>query len=76
MSLSSIKNINIGGERRVKELLENKHRKQLGKPLLEQEEENQGAEQRSFSNFFFRPCVLGKDLLSIEKFGLVQYVSH
>lgn len=44
--------------------------------MLEETDENRGEEQRSYINFFFRPCVLGKDLLSIEKFGLVQYVSH
>lgn len=64
----------LGGERRVIELLENKLRKQLDKPLLEETDENRGEEQRSYINFFFRPCVLGKDLLSIEKFGLVQYM--
>lgn len=30
---------------------------------------------RRFRNFILRPCLIGKDLLSIEKFGLVQYVS-
>ena len=63
----------VGGERRVIELLENKSRKQLGEPLLEGADVVQ---QRSFCNFFFRPFTLGKDLLAIEKFGLVQYVSH
>ena len=66
----------VGGESRVVELLENKSRKQLGEPLLEEEDENRILQERSFSNFFFRPCTLGKDLLAIEKFGLVQYVSH
>lgn len=66
----------VGGESRVVELLENKSRKQLGEPLLEGEDENRTVQERSFSNFFFRPCTLGKDLLAIEKFGLVQYVSH
>ncbi|GLT70584.1 hypothetical protein SLA2020_426550 [Shorea laevis] len=64
----------LGGERRVIELLENKSRKQLGKPFLEGADENRSLEQRSFRNFFFRPCTLGKDLLVIEKFGLVQYM--
>ncbi|XP_059433239.1 protein LAZ1 homolog 2 isoform X1 [Corylus avellana] len=64
----------LGGERRVIELLENKSRKQLGKPLLEGADENHSVEQRSFRNFFFRPCTLGKELLVIEKFGLVQYM--
>jgi hypothetical protein len=65
----------VGGERRVIELLENKSREQLGKPLLEGADENRSVDQRSFRNFFFRPCTLGKDLLVIGKFGLVQYVS-
>uniref|UniRef100_A0A2N9I6A4 Protein LAZ1 homolog 2 n=1 Tax=Fagus sylvatica TaxID=28930 RepID=A0A2N9I6A4_FAGSY len=64
----------VGGERRVIELLENKSRKQLGEPLLEGADENQTVQQRSFCNFFFRPFTLGKDLLAIEKFGLVQYM--
>lgn len=66
----------VGGESRVIELLENKSRKQLGEPLLEGEDENCTVQDRSFSNFFFQPRTLGKDLLAIEKFGLVQYVSH
>jgi hypothetical protein len=65
----------VGGERRVIELLENKSRKQLGKSLLEGADENRPVEQRSVRNFLFRPCTLGRDLLVIEKFGLVQYVS-
>ncbi|KAK9989866.1 hypothetical protein SO802_030105, partial [Lithocarpus litseifolius] len=64
----------LGGESRVIELLENKSQKQLGEPLLEGEDENHTVQERSFSNFFFRPCTLGKDLLAIEKFGLVQYM--
>ncbi|KAK1550941.1 hypothetical protein Q3G72_027329 [Acer saccharum] len=65
----------LGGERRVKEILENKSRNQLGEPLLEgADQENQREQARPFSKFFFQPRVLGKDLLSIEKFGLVQYM--
>ncbi|GAV64774.1 Solute_trans_a domain-containing protein, partial [Cephalotus follicularis] len=64
----------LGGERRVAELLESESRKRLGKPLLEDAEKNQGEQRRSLSNFFFRPCVLGRNLLSIERFGLVQYM--
>ncbi|XVF48865.1 hypothetical protein PTKIN_Ptkin03bG0222800 [Pterospermum kingtungense] len=68
----------LGGERRVVELLENESQKRLGKPLLEREEEEEEEEelvhQRSFSNFFCRPFLIGKDLLTIEKFGLVQYM--
>ena len=66
----------LGGERRVVELLENESRKQLTKPLLEGRSESHGVERRSFVHFFFRPYLLGRDLFTIEKFGLVQYVSH
>ncbi|XVE97878.1 hypothetical protein REPUB_Repub03eG0056700 [Reevesia pubescens] len=64
----------LGGERRVVELLENESRKRLGKPLLERAEEDQQVHHKSFSNFFFRPCLIGRDVLTIEKFGLVQYM--
>ncbi|XP_065617540.1 protein LAZ1 homolog 2 [Quercus suber] len=64
----------LGGESRVIELLENKSRKQLGEPLLEGEDENRTVQERSFNNFFFQPRTLGKDLLAIEKFALVQYM--
>ncbi|XP_031274044.1 protein LAZ1 homolog 2-like [Pistacia vera] len=62
----------LGGERRTIEFLESKSRKQLSKPLLA--EENQVSQKGWFSNFFFRPCDLGKDLFSIQKLGLVQYM--
>lgn len=65
----------VGGEVRVIELLENKARKQLGKPLLEEAAENHSGQQRPLRDFFFQPCILGKDLLVIIKFGIVQYVS-
>lgn len=64
-----------GGETNVIELLENESRKQLGKPLLETVDENQSERRWSLRNFFFQPYTLGKELLVIEKFGLVQYVS-
>lgn len=66
-----------GGERYVLELLEDESRKMLNKPLLEEGEgEKQSVEEHwTLRNFFLRPCILGKDLLIIEKFGLVQYVS-
>ncbi|KAE8735295.1 Protein LAZ1-like protein 2 [Hibiscus syriacus] len=64
----------IGGERRVIQLLENESIKQLVKPLLEREEQQEEIHQKSFSNFFFRPSLIGKDLLTIENFGLVQYM--
>ncbi|KAK6236583.1 hypothetical protein SCA6_011920 [Theobroma cacao] len=66
----------LGGERRVVELLENESRNQLAKPFLDGAEEDQQVHQKSFSNFFFRPRVIGKDLLTIEKFGLVQYLTQ
>ncbi|KAH7572033.1 hypothetical protein JRO89_XS04G0190300 [Xanthoceras sorbifolium] len=53
-------------KRRVKEILEKKSRKQLGEPLLEGADRNQEEQARPFSKFFFQPCDLGKDLLSIE----------
>jgi len=64
----------LGGERKVVELLEDESEEHLEKPLLHDSDENNGTEERSFCNFFWHPCKLGKDLLVIEKFGLVQYV--
>ncbi|XP_057967866.1 protein LAZ1 homolog 2 isoform X2 [Malania oleifera] len=64
----------LGGERRVIELLEDESKKLLSQPLLEGEEKKQGSQQKSRCNFFTQPCLLGKDLLDIEKFGLVQYM--
>ncbi|XP_017627584.1 protein LAZ1 homolog 2 isoform X2 [Gossypium arboreum] len=73
----------IGGETRVIQLLENESRKRLGKLLLErgegggeegEEEKEEEIHQKSFCNFFFRPYLLGEDLLTVEKFGLVQYM--
>ncbi|KAK8509134.1 hypothetical protein V6N13_062188 [Hibiscus sabdariffa] len=64
----------IGGERSVIRLLENESIKRLGKPLLEREEQEEEIHHKSFSNFFCRPWLIGKDLLTIEKFGLVQYM--
>ena len=66
-----------GGESSVIELLENQSKKQpISKPLLDEAGENRIEQHKSLRNFFFRPSVIGKDLLAIEKFGLVQYVSH
>lgn len=68
-----------GGEQCVIELLEDESRKMLNKPLLEEGEgkkKHSEEEHGTLWNFFFRPCILGKDLLTIEKFGLVQYVSY
>ncbi|KAG5549198.1 hypothetical protein RHGRI_014535 [Rhododendron griersonianum] len=64
----------LGGERRVIELLEDESEKLLSKSLLEGAEDKPKSEHRTLRNFFLQPCVLGKDLLSIEKFGLVQYM--
>lgn len=63
-----------GGEHKVIELLEDES-KQVKKPLLEGEE-NPELKRKTIRDFIFRPSVLGKDLLTIEKFGLVQYVSQ
>ncbi|KAK6944722.1 Organic solute transporter subunit alpha/Transmembrane protein 184 [Dillenia turbinata] len=64
----------LGGERRVIELLEHESKKKIREPLLEREDEKPDSRQRSFGNFFTQPYVLGKDLFSIIKFGLVQYM--
>ncbi|TKY72885.1 LAZ1-like 2 [Spatholobus suberectus] len=64
----------LGGEGKVVELLEDESGEHLRKPLLDDLDENHGIEHRSFCNFFWHPCKLGKDLLTIEKFGLVQYM--
>lgn len=63
----------LGGERRVVELLESESTKQLDEPLIEGEEKRSRS-QRTLCNFLLKPRVLGKDLLTIEKFGLVQYM--
>ncbi|GMN52964.1 hypothetical protein TIFTF001_022096 [Ficus carica] len=63
------------GESSVIELLENQSKKQpISKPLLDEAGENRIEQHKSLRNFFFRPSVIGKDLLAIEKFGLVQYM--
>ncbi|KAK9275649.1 hypothetical protein L1049_022916 [Liquidambar formosana] len=64
----------LGGEGRVIELLENESRKRLSKPLLEGADEKCGSQQRSLRNFFLQPYVMGQNLLTIVKFGLVQYM--
>ncbi|KAK2982222.1 hypothetical protein RJ640_009154 [Escallonia rubra] len=64
----------LGGERKVIDLLEDESRKLLSKPLLEGTDKQPDLPKRTLWNFFRRPCVLGKDLLTIEKFGLVQYM--
>ncbi|KAK7328765.1 hypothetical protein VNO77_22884 [Canavalia gladiata] len=64
----------LGGEGRVVELLEDESGEHLRKSLLDGLHDDHGIEHRSFFNFFWHPCKLGKDLLTIEKFGLVQYM--
>ncbi|KAK7411844.1 hypothetical protein VNO78_03287 [Psophocarpus tetragonolobus] len=64
----------LGGEGNVVELLEDESEEHLSNTLLERLDENRGIEHRSFCNFFWHPSKLGKDLLTIEKFGLVQYM--
>ncbi|KAI3965382.1 hypothetical protein MKX01_042863 [Papaver californicum] len=65
----------LGGERRVVQLLKYESRKQLSEPLLEEEEnKNKALENPSFKHFFLQPQVLGENLYTIVKFGLVQYM--
>ncbi|KAI3977109.1 hypothetical protein MKX01_042799 [Papaver californicum] len=65
----------LGGERRVVQLLEYESRKQLSEALLEEEESKKKAlENPSFKHFFLQPQVLGENLYTIVKFGLVQYM--
>ncbi|XP_004141180.1 protein LAZ1 homolog 2 isoform X2 [Cucumis sativus] len=63
----------LGGERRVIELLESESIKQLDQPLIEGEEKRSRS-QRTLWNFLLKPHAVGKALLTIEKFGLVQYM--
>ncbi|KAK6152025.1 hypothetical protein DH2020_014660 [Rehmannia glutinosa] len=63
----------LGGEREVIRFLEDEAEKQINKPLLEEEKEPE-SQQKTFRNFIFRPSVLGEDLFTIIKFGLVQYM--
>lgn len=60
----------------VVDLLEYESEECLEKSLLEGSDENRRIRQRLFWDFFWHPSTIGKDLLSIEKFGLVQYVCH
>ncbi|XP_073034879.1 protein LAZ1 homolog 2 [Primulina eburnea] len=63
----------LGGELRVLDFLEDEAKKQISRPLLEGKK---GArlKQRTYCNFVCHPHVLGKDLFTIIKFGLVQYM--
>lgn len=63
----------LGGELRVLDFLEDESKKQISKPLLEGKKDPR-LEQRVYCNFVCRPHVLGKDLFTIIKFGLVQYM--
>ncbi|WCJ42820.1 hypothetical protein M5689_023604 [Euphorbia peplus] len=64
----------LGGETRVIQLLENESERRLDLPLIEGKNENQGVSRGSFINFFCRPNIMGRDVFTIEKFGLVQYM--
>ncbi|GAB2267501.1 hypothetical protein Dimus_038670 [Dionaea muscipula] len=64
----------LGGEHRVVLLLEDKSGEVLSKLLLEGRDDKPVSQSKSFRDFFLQPCALGKDLLTIIKFGLVQYM--
>lgn len=66
----------LGGERRVIQLLENEKEKLLRKPLLDGKDVRLDLNRTALCKFFRQPRVLGEELLQIEKFGLVQYVSY
>ncbi|KAL0909486.1 hypothetical protein M5K25_020360 [Dendrobium thyrsiflorum] len=69
------KTIDTGGEERAMELLEKgTSKQQLTEQLLKGDEEKGILHRSSFYDFFFNPTVLGKDLYTIVKFGLVQYM--
>ncbi|CAI9087696.1 OLC1v1021838C1 [Oldenlandia corymbosa var. corymbosa] len=62
----------LGGEPKVIEMLEDES-KQMKKPLLEGAKKPK-LQRRKMRDFIFQPSMLGKDLVTIEKFGLVQYM--
>ncbi|XP_050218886.1 protein LAZ1 homolog 2 isoform X2 [Mercurialis annua] len=64
----------LGGEKRVIELLDNEADRRLNQTLLEGSDESRAVRRRSFINFFWRPYLIGKDVFTIVKFGLVQYM--
>ncbi|XP_072971409.1 protein LAZ1 homolog 2 [Typha angustifolia] len=64
----------LGGEGRVVELLENATDKQFNERLLEDENKGGRPQTSSFCDFFCHPTLLGKDLYTIVKFGIVQYM--
>lgn len=57
----------------VIELLEDQAKKEIEKPLLEGDTSHQ-TQRKTFRNFVLHPCLVGKELFPIIKFGLVQYV--
>ncbi|XP_075079609.1 protein LAZ1 homolog 2-like isoform X3 [Nicotiana tabacum] len=72
-SASQILYQSSGGEQEVVELLEDERRKQISQSLLGGEGKAV-TQKRTLYNFIFHPCVMGKNLFTIEKFGLVQYM--
>ncbi|XP_031120514.1 protein LAZ1 homolog 2 [Ipomoea triloba] len=64
----------LGGERKAVELLEEESRKQTRQPLLGGEGKPKTKQTTTFYNFMFHPCAVGERMLTIEKFGLVQYM--
>ncbi|CAN1224243.1 Protein LAZ1 homolog 2 [Linum grandiflorum] len=73
----------LGGEGRVLQILESDSKRQLVKPLMQEQEQDEEKQDHhvaalgrrpSMLNFFFHPCVIGSDLFDIERFGLVQYM--
>jgi hypothetical protein len=60
----------------VVEMLENKAKEELKEELLVKGGEEGVNKRGSFSDFFFHPTILGKDMYITVKFGLVQYVSN
>ncbi|CAN1224245.1 Protein LAZ1 homolog 2 [Linum grandiflorum] len=74
----------LGGEGRVLQILESDSKRQLVKPLMQEQEQDEEKQDHhvaalgrrpSMLNFFFHPCVIGSDLFDIERFGLVQYMA-
>ncbi|KAF3323446.1 transmembrane protein 184 [Carex littledalei] len=64
----------LGGEPRVVEMLENKANQELREELLEKGGEEGENKKGSFCDFFCHPAILGKDMYTTVKFGLVQYM--
>ncbi|KAL6878467.1 hypothetical protein ACP4OV_012637 [Aristida adscensionis] len=64
----------LGGERQVFGLLENRKREELSEQLLESQDKSHSQNRSRLCNFFCDPNALGKNLYTIIKFGLVQYM--